>query len=174
MFRIKLKFVENGSYPQYLEKVYDYELDNYVSVLCDICDIFEQSGMVLFSVSGFGQDDWLTDCKYDLLSVMEQVPEIILKFKLNMYDFELFFYEQGLQRLIKFEDYSEQQVQLSCTSFLPWRPNPEKIVISKTAVNKLFIDLYEKFLYCSERLCSNLITHSLLKTWLLDNEQSNN
>ncbi|MGE6228444.1 hypothetical protein [Paenibacillus chitinolyticus] len=88
-----------------------------------ICDIFEISGAVAFKASGFGQKDWPVDCRTDLSTVMEQVPEILKKIELNQYDFILDFYEQGMERQVAFSP-DKDAIKLTCSSRTHWTPDP--------------------------------------------------
>ena len=51
---------------------YDNELDDGRSVISDICKIFADTEKIIFSVSGFGDDNWPVDCRFDLPVIIEQ------------------------------------------------------------------------------------------------------
>ncbi|MEY9092593.1 hypothetical protein [Paenibacillus sp. RC84] len=80
-----------------------------------ICDIFEISGAITFKAFGFGQNEWPVDCRIDLATVMEQVPEILKKIELNQYDFILDFYEQGMERQVALSQ-DKDAIKLICSS----------------------------------------------------------
>lgn len=49
-------------------------------------------------VSGFGQKKWPVDCRTDLATIIEQIPEILEKIRAERFFFKLDFYEQGIER----------------------------------------------------------------------------
>jgi len=144
----------------------DKEFNDSLSILYNICENFEQCGKIFFEVGGFGQDSWPVDCRFDLLSVIEQVPDIVRKIRRNQYNFVLDFYEQGIERKIVFKD-NYSNIEMSCESRLGWNPDPKKITMDKEAIKNIFIKLYEDFLLCARSLCKNLIEQPLLKEWML-------
>lgn len=148
----------------YFIKEYNVELDDGRSVIYDLCEIFSDTGDISFSVSGFGQTEWPVDCVFDLSSVMEQLPEIIKKIN-NGSDFILYFYEQGIEREVRFVCCVDHYV-LTCKSRTDWNPDPDKIKMNKEDVRWMFMSLYNNFIKLSDHLCPNLARNSLLKKWL--------
>ncbi|AEV66851.1 hypothetical protein [Acetivibrio clariflavus] len=146
-------------------KDYDDELDDGRSIIKDICEIFADTGKILFSVSGFGDENWAVDCSFDLPVIIEQLPEIIRKINNNDYNFVLDFYEQGIEREIEFID-GVQFVKLICKSRNDWSPQPSEIEMSKKDICTIFMRLYESFLSLSEVLCRDLINHHLFREWM--------
>jgi hypothetical protein len=71
---------------------YDNELDDGRSVISDICVIFADTEKMIFSVSGFGDENWSVDCRFDLPVIIEQLPEIVSKINNKDFDFKLDFY----------------------------------------------------------------------------------
>ncbi|MGW9125603.1 hypothetical protein ACWGPW_11420 [Paenibacillus chitinolyticus] len=146
------------------ELVCDLENDCAVAVISMICDIFEISGAVRFKVSGFGQNEWPVDCRTDLATVMEEVPEILKKIELNQYDFILDFYEQGMERQVTFSP-DKDAIKLTCSSRTYWTPDPVFIHMKKEQISRIFEDLYSRFLEVGEILCIDLIHDPLLEEW---------
>lgn len=140
------------------------EKDCSLAVISMICDIFEISGAVTFKASGFGQNEWPVDCRIDLATVMEQVPEILKKIELNQYDFILDFYEQGMERQVAFSQ-DKDAVKLTCSSRTHWTSDPIFIHMKKEQISRIFEDLYNRFLEIGEILCSDLIHDPMLKEW---------
>lgn len=168
MFNMKLKvrIPLNDIKPNiYDVKEYDNELDDGRSVIADICEIFADTEKFQFIVSGFGDRQWPVDCRFDLPVIIEQLPEIISKMKNDDFNFILDFYEQGIEREIKFKC-GKDSVSLECISRNSWIPEPSKIVMEKGEVNKIFNMLHEDFLSYSEILCNDLANHYLLKEWM--------
>lgn len=144
---------------------YDNELDDGRSIILDICEIFAETEKILFSVSGFGDGNWLVDCRFDLPAIIEQLPEIISKINRKDFNIKLDFYEQGIEREIIFMD-EEDVVKLECISRKDWVPEPINIEMSKKDVSRIFYKLYENFISYSEVLCSDLANHYLFKEWM--------
>lgn len=166
IFDLKL-FLNESLTSKRLDKedlVFDLEKDCAWAVISMVCDIFEISGSVKFKVSGFGQNEWPVDCRIDLATVMEQVPEILKKIELNQYDFILDFYEQGMERQVTFSP-DKDAIMLTCSSRTHWTPDPVFIHMKREQISRIFKDLYSRFLEVGEILCSDLIQDPLLEEW---------
>lgn len=144
---------------------YDEEFDNEVSVILDICIILQEINTVIFKVSGFGDDDWLVDCGFDLPCALEILPYIIKQISEDNYNFELDFFEQGTERTIFFKD-DGNQVVLDCVSRTDWQPNPSKIIMQKEDVKSIFKNFRDDFIKCSEKICGDLLHNDFLAEWL--------
>jgi hypothetical protein len=146
------------------EIISDFELDDVVAVLISICEVFEQSEMVSFVVSGFGQEKWPINCRTDLATVMEQIPDIIEKISEETFSFQLDFYEQGVERQLVFEQEGEL-VRVTCISRTNWLPTPSVIFMERVEVSTMFENLYNNFFEFSSVLCVDLVKNPLLKDW---------
>ncbi len=167
MFKIDLSFseVDTNVYNNFQEREYDKELDNEVSVILDICNILQGIDTVILKVSGFGDDNWLVDCGFDLPCVLEVLPHIINQISENSYNFEIDFFEQGTERTVFFED-SGVQVSLECVSRTDWQPNPKKIIMQKDDIKSMFKNFRDDFICCSEKNCKDLLYNEFLAEWL--------
>lgn len=144
---------------------YDDELDDGRAVIADICEIFDDTKGVIFKVSGFGEENWAVDCRFDLPVIIEQLPEILGKINNSDFNFSLDFYEQGIERELEFLE-STDFVSLKCISRNNWVPAPDRIEMKKEDICKIFKNLYRNFLSYSEVLCKDLANHILLKDWM--------
>lgn len=142
----------------------DVELDDVVAVIMSIGEVFESSGMVKFVVSGFGQEKWPVDCRTDLSTIIEQIPDILEKVNKGTYSFQLDFYEQGIERKLVFEG-EGGLVRVTCLSRTNWIPIPQTILIDKVQISTMFKDLYNNFLEYSSVLCADLAKNPLLEEW---------
>ncbi len=167
MFKMNLIYgtFENIPKPTFEQNQYDIELDNEVSVLCDISDIFQECRFVNLKVAGFGNNDWLCSCGLDLPCVLESLPDIITKISKNSYNFELDFFEQGTERTIFFKE-QYNSVLLTCISRTDWKPNPNNIVMKKEEIKNIFVRFRNDFIYCAEKICSDLLYNEFLEEWL--------
>jgi len=145
---------------------YDPELDNITSAFSDICDALSLQPVIKFAISGFGQDTWPLDVKTDLLCGVEELGEIVKKISMNDYNFIFDLYEQGVERTIEFSS-NGNDVQVTCSTYTDWKPEPSVIVMSKDDVKKIFYEL--KFNFCSiaEKACPKLSSHTWFKQWSL-------
>ncbi|MCE3202047.1 hypothetical protein K3T49_20735 [Paenibacillus sonchi] len=143
---------------------FEIELDDVVAVLISICEIFESSQIVSFLISGFGQEKWPVDCRTDLATIIEQIPNILEKIRAGKFSFQLDFYEQGIERQLSFEE-DNSLVKVTCVSRTNWMPNPSAIFIERHEVLSMFESLYRNFLEYSEVLCIELAKNPLLKDW---------
>ncbi|NEW04689.1 hypothetical protein GK047_01475 [Paenibacillus sp. SYP-B3998] len=148
-----------------LDKDYDIELDDGRAIIYDICKIFEESKKIQFIVSGFGQKRWSVDCGIDLVTIIEQLPDILKKLNSDDYNFVLDFYEQGIERVIQFEEYADF-IKLKCLSRTSWIPNPVEIIMDKGQVLYMFKSLYDMFVKLAEYYCYDLANHPLYKEWM--------
>jgi hypothetical protein len=167
MFEIRL--LRSGLLKEepFCDRAYDEALDDYRSVLADICRIIQDTELVKFHVSGFGEDNWSVDCKVDLLGIIEQIPEIIRKIINNCFNFDLDFYEQGVERELVFEE-RHDAIYVSCKSRTRWKPNPEKIVMDKAEIKYIFFKLYREFFDIAHVICKNLLLHPLMENFIIE------
>ncbi|OXM87397.1 hypothetical protein [Paenibacillus rigui] len=168
MFKIELRTIipiENVYVESSEERVYDQDLDDGRSVIADICKIFGSTNKIVFYVSGFGQDIWPVDCTFDLPVIVEQLPSIIKKIKQGDFNFELDFYEQGIESTIDFID-QRDNVLVVCKSRSNWKPDPINLQMEKDDVKSLILALKNKFFEFGMELCPDLINNQLLLDWM--------
>jgi hypothetical protein len=144
--------------------VSEMELDDAVAILISICDVFESSEIVSFFVSGFGQERWPVNCRTDLATIIEQIPNILEKIREGEFSFQLDFYEQGIERQLLFEQDSSL-IKVTCVSRTNWIPNPSSISMERHEVSTMFESLYSNFLEYSKVFCIDLAKNPLLDDW---------
>lgn len=144
----------------------ELELDDPQAILSCICEAFQNSPFVSFLVGGFGQDRWPVDCRTDLCTVIEQVPDLLEKTRAGIYSFELDFYEQGIERRLLFEE-EMNLVKVTCSSRTEWVPHPRSVFMEKTAISQLFEEMYSNFLDFGKVVGEGLLNHTLLNEWKL-------
>ncbi|MGL4346378.1 MAG: hypothetical protein ACRCTE_14355 [Cellulosilyticaceae bacterium] len=148
-----------------MEKEYDCELDDETSVIFDICCIFDEIDLINFKVSGFGESCWGVDCRYDLSSIIADIHnDVVDKILHNIYNFQLRFDEQGIQRYINVKS-EEQKVVLTCHTYTEWKPSPQTIEIEKEEFKDKIIMLYNDFIEYANEICPALINHGMLSRW---------
>lgn len=168
MFNMELKTIiplNDIKTNEYDIREYDNELDDGRSVISDICEIFADTEKIIFSVSGFGDENWPVDCRFDLPAIIEQLPEIISKINNRDFNFMLDFYEQGIERKINFINH-EEIVNLECISRNDCVPEPSKIEMRKDNVSTMLLKINKDFLLYSAVLCNDIANHHLFKEWM--------
>ena len=142
---------------------YSEELDDVRSIFVDLCGMLSEIDEVRFVIRGFGAT-WTATVRTDLAVVLEQLPDVLrgLREKTSV---ELDFYEQGLQRTVRF-DGSEDDLLLTCTSRLPaWAPAQGTSQVSREATIAMFLQLSETFLRVAARACPGITEHRWLIAW---------
>lgn len=95
------------------------DLQEFAIVLCGLLD----DAGVTFSAGGFGDDNWPVDVRFDLSSILPQLPQALDSVRSGA-DSELDFFEQGIQRAVAISYLGDQAV-LTCRSyFTDWKPDP--------------------------------------------------
>ncbi|THF72491.1 hypothetical protein [Cohnella fermenti] len=162
---MELTFEESTDNKVHEENVIsNFELDDVAAVLISICEVFEHSEMVSFVVSGFGQEKWPVDCRTDLATIIEQIPDILKKVNKGIFLFKLDFYEQGIERQLVFEE-EGGLVRVTCMSRTNWIPNPNAILLDKVKVSTMIKNFHKNFLEYSSVLCTDLANNPLLENW---------
>lgn len=167
MFTLRLEIWGNLEELPQLDRTlsYDCQEDNATnSVIQDLCEILEETGIVHFKVEGFGQDVWPVDVAIDLASILEQIPEVIDCIRRGDYPFYLDFYEQGIQRKIVFEE-TDKILKLTCYSGTSWVPSPNFILSSEEHILSMFVNLKNSFVQVVTKLCPELSSSDLFSTW---------
>ncbi len=144
--------------------LYDTELDNVTSVFHDICKILSEQPNIKFAISGFGQNEWPVDVKTDLMCVLEDMREIVARLSKDDYNFEFYLYEQGIERKLNFSS-KDNVVDVLCTSYTDWQPNPAEIKMGKDQVKKIFIDLITAFCLAAKEVSPKVCNHQWYEDW---------
>lgn len=142
---------------------YNEEFDDIRSILISLCrQIDEQDGCV-FKISGFGQEKWPVDVKTDLPVLLEQLPQIFSAIELYQ-DFQLDFYEQGIERYIDF-NYKNGYYNLVCKSLTNWTPKPVMEEMNLLEVNEMFFTIKREFIYLIKKNIPKLLENKWIVDW---------
>ncbi len=136
-----------------------------LSVLEVICDELEECGCVRFLVGGFGQEAWPVDVRTDLLTVVEQLPQVVDALTKEAAQFELDFYEQGLQRRLNFER-TGADTTITCTSATEWDPSPDQEHMSIDSLVDIMRSLRSAFVDLAGRRCPEVAQNDLFSQWV--------
>ncbi|WP_040197444.1 hypothetical protein [Candidatus Soleaferrea massiliensis] len=168
MFQIELIWNQNNKSTAFFIPPQEYEtgLDNHLSVIADICDVFEESGCIQFHVSGFGEALWRLDCRFDLCSVFDQIVEAVNSLENGQSSFTIDFFEQGTERTLNFrENDKNDEILLTMSELLAGECNSETERIAKHELLEMFREFIRSFLKFSSNLCPSLIAHELFIQW---------
>ena len=155
------------------------EVEDVREIFYLICEELENSNIVQFRVEGFGEVPWPVDVSTDLLTVLEQLSDL-LKF-LDEPEFKtgnLDFYEQGIQRRIKFRKLGDT-IELNCKPFPdinssgskpsdPWGQDIEEEPIEKKLLKTMICQILESFVSIANEICPNLTSHKCFQEWCGD------
>ena len=96
LFKLELK--NTGELP--VKKLLTDEEFEISEILDVICDFLEEYDQFEFNISGFNLE-LKVDIRYDFFSIIETIPNILLKIKKDE-NFTLEMFEQGIERIISF------------------------------------------------------------------------
>ncbi len=142
---------------------YDEELDDYRSLISDICEALAETSSADFIVAAFGQERWPVDVRTDLAVFLEQLPDAMAAVESGS-SFSLDFYEQGVERLICFEPKGEQY-SARCESRTGWRPEPAVETIDGLELKRMFSDVREGLMGFLSRNAARAAAHPWMQHW---------
>ena len=136
------------------ERVLPEERNDFLPLQMIICDHLEDTNLIHFNVSGFGQKHWPVDVRTDLSTILTQVEDsfIALGEKKN---FDLFFYEQGIERNLQFK-WESCIYRVHCQSLSDWEPNPINEYLSHKEIRQQLTDLVNDFTRATYRVFPNI------------------
>ena len=166
---LSLKVVQTiAALPRSKEEIraYDPELDDVTSVIADACEVLAESGGVEFVVSGFVDEPWPVDVRTDLSVVLEQLPAALTRLRARK-NFDINFYEQGIERELMFRVSNEPIVTVTCVSWdATWSPAVETVVVAREDLELMLFTLGTDFLTMLRMTSLELVEHELLKPWI--------
>ncbi|MGW2508443.1 hypothetical protein ACWC0A_03230 [Streptomyces scopuliridis] len=136
--------------------------DEYEYLVMRACGILSEIGCK-FHIAGFGSEDWGFDVSYDMSTLMEQLPDLLLGLASDGCG-EIDFYSQGVERTVIFERVGEAYA-LRCHSRTPWKPYPEVEYVDFPRMEAMLTELISKFLSGLEAASSEISTMEPFRTW---------
>ncbi len=139
------------------------ELDSVISMVITLCDVLGDADNCIFSVQGFGDEKWPVDVSFDLSCVLQQINPILSAVNDGL-NFDLDFYEQGIERRLNF--FKEGGFyDISCISATDWLPaNGERISIEE--LRDQFVELKSSFAELAQEIIPRLKSNGLFLSWL--------
>ncbi|MCE9669617.1 hypothetical protein LY474_17620 [Myxococcus stipitatus] len=141
----------------------DEELDDVRSILADVCAALSEVGAVDFVASGFGQARWPVDVGTDLPVFLEQLPEALDALDAGR-EFTLDFYEQGLERTLRFQPVAGGY-RVRCESHTAWKPAPEVEVIESRGLRTMLVDVRSRFMEVLAAAAPQVAAHAWVRAW---------
>ncbi|MFC0437395.1 hypothetical protein [Kutzneria buriramensis] len=127
-----------------------------------LCDLLDEAG-VKFRAGGFGDDQWPVDVRFDLASIIPQLPSVIDSLNSGS-DTELDFFEQGIQRLIVITFHGDQAV-LKCHSSGKWKPRELQEERSRRDLGDMLIRFVNKLSAAVSLVAPELSIIEPFTTW---------
>ncbi|MEG3838563.1 hypothetical protein QUA46_28600 [Microcoleus sp. MON2_D6] len=165
----------NGDYDLKLEEIEDVK-----EIFPVICEELEKSNLVRFRVEGFGELPWPVDVSIDLMTVVEQLSDL-LKFveDSNSSSFCLDFYEQGIERRLIFS-HVEKLVKINCRPLVmessniannskdSWGQYIEEEPLTGHNLKSMICNLITTFVSIAHDICPTLTSHKCFQEWCHD------
>ena len=143
---------------------YSDDLDDVRSVLADLCDVLAEVEGVRFVARGFDQVPWRATVRTDLAVALEQVPDVLTRLKAEQ-SVELDFFEQGLERTVRFSGTGPDVTVICASRQLTWRPQLEAITMNRQVVVDMLQQLGDTFLRVAADACPRLVKHRWIARW---------
>lgn len=138
--------------------------ENALDMLSALCEILEYSGRCRFVVSGFGDDLWPVDIETDLLTILEQLPDAIAGAHGHR-DFELYFYEQGIERKVIF-GIERDTYNVQCISLSDWQPAMAHYVAAPGEIYNMLCEFVSQFDRVARTICPDAIKNKYYESWI--------
>ena len=140
------------------------EADSCEELLSLICSQIQDDNTHTFKVEGFDQIQSV-DCRTDLLCVIEQIPEILANITNRNFNFNLDFYEQGVEKILEFKD-NEKYVKVLCRDMLSGNLIFKENNVSKKCLEDMFKNIYDEFLKVTQIMCPYILNHKQFYSFL--------
>ena len=117
-----------------------------------------------FLVTGFQRNPWPVTVRTDLPVVLEQLPEVV-RGLVSRESVCLDFFEQGIERIVRFEPHGSRVV-VSCVSRRAnWQPDPSSIVLSRRGAVAMLLAFAASFARAALKACPDAVKHPWFATW---------
>lgn len=141
------------------------ELDDFSSVLHFVCEVLAREPANAIVVTGFGLD-WRLDIGTDFCALLEQLPSAIQALRRSG-DFQLDFYEQGVERRLAFRMTEDDGYLIECSPMVPsgqWEVREE--VCSRQALLAMLVLVQSQFVSVLQSSFPVLHRHPWAQEWL--------
>ena len=146
------------------EAVYG-ELDNIISLLSDVCEELSKIREIHFSVGGFGLADWRASVWMDLCVVLEQLPAIVNALMREDREFALDFFEQSLERTLRFVRHGSSLTVTCVSRHAGWAPDPASVEMPVADFEDMLANLVKEFGRLVQGVCPQQARHPWFLEW---------
>ncbi|RKZ58718.1 MAG: hypothetical protein DRR08_15720 [Candidatus Parabeggiatoa sp. nov. 2] len=160
MFEIAIHVSEILNVDEIRDSAINFETTE--SMIMSICSVLDELDCCSFNVCGFGDTQWPVDVCTDMSVFLEQLNPA-LKAIYNADDFELDFYEQGIERRVSFS-FDSGCYHICCVSGTNWEPLSESDMDIE-AIKSQLVKVKAVFVALSQQVFPVLSQHSLFARW---------
>jgi hypothetical protein len=140
---------------------YDDELDDIRSLLGSICESMAEDPGIKFVVT-FKDELWPTDVETDLLTLLEQLPEVRKRLETP---FDLDFYEQGLERTLHFTPLGDNLLVRCDSSHPTWKAPKHPAQILRADFRASISEVVVRFSDVAATIRPALVKHRWFIAW---------
>ena len=137
-----------------------------MDMVLEICDVLQELCIAKFEVGGFGQHSWPVDVRTDLAVFIEQLPDSInCCNEGSRVEFEIDFYEQGVERCLAFEP-RDKEWKVVCRSCTDWTPLPKYETVPFSKLSEMLSEIRGTFLELASATLSEPMHRQRVRNWL--------
>lgn len=140
----------------------DEPAEDLESLVIDACLLLSETDC-RFIAGGFGDDEWPVDVRYDLSSVIEQLPELLMNLRADKQGI-LDFFGQGIERWLEFFP-AKRLVEIRCRSGTDWEPNPTIEHANLDHLETMLVNLATGFARALRKVSPDLARTSPIPAW---------
>lgn len=161
--KFELEFVDLSKADS-VREAFDPELDNVVTILSEVCGALNSAGEL--TIEGFGLGRWYTDIRTDLAILLEYLP-VALKSISDGRNFDIVFFEQGLERQLEFVAEGDEYVATGRQLKGGQQELGTAIeTIGREQLSAMLSGVMDEFLRALRELYPYLLTHPWMRDWL--------
>lgn len=164
---MKIELVISQKLEKDLSLKYEEDIHDVIDLCFEISKVFSYYEKdIKFIISGFGIGNWPVSLQVDFEVFLEQLPDLILwlfSIELHKENFILSFYEQGIERDVKF---SIQQDKLNAICYF-YDGKYVNEYMSLDAFKKNIKLFFDELTLGIRKLMPNLIERKIVSDWLL-------
>lgn len=140
----------------------DEPVEDWESLVIDACLLLGETNC-RFIAGGFGDDQWPVDVRYDLSTVIEQLPDLLNDLRTGKEGL-LDFYGQGIARWLEFSP-TGRLVEIRCRSGTEWEPNPAIEHADLDQLEAMLVNLAADFATALHKVSPDLARTAPIPAW---------
>jgi len=156
------------------------EVEDVKELFSALCEKLEKSNLVKFRVEGFGDLPWSVDVSIDLMTVLEQLADLLRFIEdYKSSSFSLDFYEQGTERRLIFSHVGNF-VNINCLPLVmksnniannskdSWGQYIEEEPLTRQNLKSMIGNLITTFVSIAHEISPTLTSHKCFQEWCND------